>query len=221
MVSGVEGPLEDVASGVPQGSVLGPLLFPIYVNHISSSLTCEWKAFADDFKLYLSYSRVDHESLRQGVLDLQGNVDRVAQVAGGGCLDLNVDKCFVMRFSRGKIDWDLDHGEGVFTLGGGQLSIVESHRDLGVVVDSKLKFHKHVRTVIGKAGWVLGEMLRSTMCRTPKFMVSLFVSHIRPILDYCSSVWNVGYLGDAEALEGVQRRWTREINGMDHLEYAQ
>ena len=126
-----------------------------------------------------------------------------------------------MRFSRGKIDWDLDRGEGVYSLGGGRLSIVESHKDLGVVVDAKLKFHKHVRTVIGKAGRVLGEMLRSTICRTPKFMVGLFASHIRSILDYCSSAWNVGYLGDARALEGVQRRWTREINEMDHLEYAQ
>ena len=96
-------------------------------------------------------------------------------------MDLNIDKCFVMRFSRGKIYLDLDRGEGVYLLGGGWLSIVQSHRDLGVVVDSNLKFHKHVRTVIGKAGRVMGEMLRSTICRTPKFMVSLFVSHIRPI----------------------------------------
>ena len=184
-ISGVEGSLEDVASGVPQGSVLDPILFLLYVNHISSSLTCEWKAFADDFKLYLSYSRVDYELLRQGVLDLQDNIDRVAQVAEGWCLDLNIDKCFVMRFSRSKVGWNLDRGEDMYSLDGGRLSIVESHKDLGVVVDSKLKFHKHVQTVIGKTGQAMGEMLRSTICRTSKFMMSLFVSHISPILDYC------------------------------------
>ena len=107
MVSGVEGLLEAVAIGVLQGSVLGPLLFLMYVNHISSSLTCEWRAFADDFKLYLSYSRADHESLRQGVLDLKGNIDRTAQVAGGCCLDLNIDKCFVMHFSLWSIASEL------------------------------------------------------------------------------------------------------------------
>ena len=78
-MSDVEGPSEDVASGVPQGS----LLSLIYVNHISSSLTSECKAFTDDFILCQSYSRVDHESLRQELLHLQGNVDRVMQIAVG------------------------------------------------------------------------------------------------------------------------------------------
>ena len=47
---------------------------------------------------------------------LQGNIDKVAQGAGGWCLHLNIDKCFVMHFSRGKIDWDLNRGEGVYSL---------------------------------------------------------------------------------------------------------
>ena len=50
-------------------------------------------------------------------------------------------------------------------------------------------------------------------------MVSLFVSHIRPILDYCSPVWNVGWVGDVKRLESVQRRWTKEISGMERLSY--
>ena len=76
------GSLGNVVHGVSQGSVQGPLLSLIYVNHISSSLTCEWKEFTNDFKLYQSYSRVDHESLRQEVLHLQGYIDRVVQTAG-------------------------------------------------------------------------------------------------------------------------------------------
>ena len=51
-------------------------------------------------------------------------------------------------------------------------------------------------------------------------MVSLFVSHVRPILDYCSSVWNLGFVGDVRKLESVQRRWTRQITGMDGLDYV-
>ena len=51
-------------------------------------------------------------------------------------------------------------------------------------------------------------------------MIVLYVSHIRPILDYCSSVWNVGYLGDLRRLEAVQRRWTREVSGFSSLDYA-
>ena len=52
-------------------------------------------------------------------------------------------------------------------------------------------------------------------------MVQLFISHVRPILDYCSTVWNVGYMGDLRLLEAVQRRWTREIEGLGQLEYSE
>jgi len=51
-------------------------------------------------------------------------------------------------------------------------------------------------------------------------MVMFFVTHIRPILDYCSSVWNSGYVGDARLLESVQRRWTKQVDGLGVLDYA-
>ena len=63
------------------------------------------------------------------------------------------------------------------------------------------------------------QILRATVCREPSFMVTLFVSHIRPFLDYCSSVWNLGYLGDTDKLEKVQRRWTKQVHGMENMEY--
>ena len=71
---------------------------------------------------------------------------------------------------------------------------VDHYRVLGVVVDAKLKFHQHVRSVVGKAGGMMGNLLRSTICLSEEFMFTLFVTHIRPIIDYCSTVWNVGYL---------------------------
>ena len=94
------------------------------------------------------------------------------------------------------------------------------YRDLCVLVDTKLKFHKHVRSVVGKAGGMIGNLLRSTICRSEEFMFTLFVTHIRPIIDYCSTVWNVGYLEDMRKLESLQRRWTREVSGMRGLEYV-
>ena len=51
-------------------------------------------------------------------------------------------------------------------------------------------------------------------------MVMLFISHIRPIIDYCSSLWNVGYLGDVRLLESVQRRWTKQVAGLENLDYG-
>ena len=61
-------------------------------------------------------------------------------------------------------------------------------------------------SVVKKAGGLESELLRSTICHCSIFMVSLFVFHIRPIMNLCSNVWNIGYLGDLRLLESVQRR---------------
>ena len=65
-----------------------------------------------------------------------------------------------------------------YLLEGEQLSVVQCYKDLGVKIDPKLKFHNHVKTVVGKAGGLMNEFLQSTVCRDPVFMVSLFVIHI-------------------------------------------
>ena len=65
----------------------------------------------------------------------------------------------------------------------------------------------------------MSQLLRCTVCRSPDFMLKVFVSHVRPILDYCSTVWNLGFLDDARKLESVQRRWTREVTGFSEVRY--
>jgi hypothetical protein len=208
----------EVVSGVPQGSVLGPVLFLIYINHITNGVLCSFKAFADDYKLYLRYKRVK-ESAVAGVSSLQSDLDTVGAVALSWNLRLNSEKCVVLRFARGFAEWTDENPLAQYFLNGIPLKFVQSHRDLGVVVDVKLKFHHHVREVVGKASGLASSLLRSTVCRSPHFMVSLFVMHIRPLMDYCSSVWNVGFLGDLRLLESVQRRWTRNVDGLAELDY--
>ena len=93
------------------------------------------------------------------------------------------------------------------------------HTSLGALTDPELRFHNHVQSVVQKAGGLAGELLCPTVCCTLDFMVSLFISNIRPIMDFCSSVWNVGYLWDIRLLESVQRRWTRQVTDISHLGY--
>ena len=76
-----------------------------------------------------------------------------------------------------------------------------------VIVDSKLGFHEHVRILVGKCG-EMSELLRSTVCRGMDFMVTLFISHIRPVIEYCSCVLNVGFVGDVRLVESLQRRYS-------------
>ena len=67
---------------------------------------------------------------------------------------------------------------------------------------------------VGRAGALMGDLLR--ICRCREFIISLFISHIRPIIECCSCVWNVGYLADVRRL---QRRWTREVAVVGMLDY--
>ena len=98
---------------------------------------------------------------------------------------------------------------------------MQSHRDLGVMVDSSLKFHGHIDNNCRKASGIANQLLRCVICRDPDFMVQLYVSHIRPLLEYCSTVWNLGYVGDLQKLEAVQRRWTKQITGLYETEYSE
>jgi hypothetical protein len=217
-VDGICSGARDVLSGVPQGSVLGPILFLVYVNHLTHRLGSRFGAFADDFKIYLHYQRQDVLEV-DGMATLQRDLDAIFEVAASWNLFLNPAKCVVMRFSR--------HFAGINTLGGGTkyrlgnsvLEFVDSHRDLGVVVDTRLRFHCHVRDMVCRAAGLCSSLLRSTVNRSPEFMVTLFVTHVRPILDYCSCVWNVGFVEDMHLMESVQRRWTKQVYGLSNVDY--
>ena len=202
-----------VSSGVPQGSVLGPLLFIVYVNSLGQNFTCEWYSFADDLKLFVSKSKQ-----ASGTSDpmLQNDLDSLFAISHSWNLKLNPKKCIVMRFGSSNYSDGADSG---YMLGGVSLKLVNTHRDLGVLVDSSLRFHPHIAEIVRKSSGLANQLIRSTVCRSPKFMVTLFISHLRPILDYCSTVWNCGYLGDMRKLEGVQRRWTSNVSGLEGLEY--
>ena len=114
----------------------------------------------------------------------------------------------------------MNGGSGYF-LNGVELGLVGCHKDLGVAVDSSLKFHSHINSIACKAAGLANQLLRATVCRDEFFMVSLFVSHVRPLLDFCSSVWNLGYVGDLIKLEGVQRRWTKQVTGLYDFSYLE
>ena len=214
VVDGHHSSRRSVGSGVPQGSVLGPVLFLIYVNILVKDATSFWVAFADDFKLGLAYRDGLDGTVQQA--ELQRDVDRLAATSASWNLRLNYDKCVVMRFGGGCIQ--SERGPN-YTIDGVELKVVTSYKDLGVVVDRNLRFHSHIGRVVGKAGALMGNLLRSTVCRSRKFMVTLFVAHLRPFVDYCSTVWHVGYLGDLRRLESLQRRWTKEVAGMRDISY--
>ena len=97
-----------------------------------------------------------------------------------------------------------------YSIDGKLLKFVTSRKDLGVLVDSKLCFQDHICSVVRKVEDLASELLRSTICHSSIFMLSLFVSHIRSTMNLCSNVWNIGYL-DVRLLENMKQRWTSEM----------
>ena len=69
------------------------------------------------------------------------------------------------------------------------------------MIDNELKFHSHVYCITSKAAGLSVSLLNSTLCRSREFIIAQFVSHIRPLLEFSSCVWNVGYIGDLKLLE--------------------
>ena len=135
--------VSDVISGVPQGSVLGPILFLIFINDVISvcSGNATVKLFADDLKLYSVYNATDNSS------DIQQSIDKLVKLSKLWQLQINLNKCHVLPI-RSKYN---SNTFSRYTLNGSPLSSLTLASDLGAFVDSNLTFKQHICTVITKA----------------------------------------------------------------------
>ena len=123
----------------------------------------------------------------------------------------------VLRFPRPQPDQTTPP---VYTLDGLVIPTADTATDLGVTVDTELKFHSHVQSIAHKASGLLHSLLKATVCRSKEFMIFLLVTHIRPVLEYSAWLWYTGYVNDTCLLEKVQRQWTKYIEGLSDLSYA-
>lgn len=196
--------LISVTSGVPQGSVLGPLLFNIFINdiadHLGNNVQC--LLYADDLKLYSRITSIDD------CLHLQHNIDTIFQWCELNRLDLNPNKCFVMSY--GLMQQTLQYD---YVIDGSVLTRPHTIRDLGVVYDSKLAFVEHVNHTVTNAYKVLGFIIRNCRDFTRReTLVLLYNSYVRSRLEYASVVWEPYYGVHIGSLEAVQRRFLKYLN---------
>ena len=197
----VEGTLStktSVTSGVPQGSVLGPLLFLLYVNDIPDHISSGIKLFADDCKVYQPV----HSSLARDVL--QVDLNELGNWSSLWQLPFNLDKCHVLHIGPG-------NPNETYTMMGRPLKATESERDLGVIVDGQLNFHQQTAAVVSKANKVLGIVRKSFANLDMKSLPLLFKSLIRPHLEFSNCIWGPSSRGDQKLVERVQRRATKMV----------
>ena len=139
---------QDVKSGIPQGSILGPLLSISYVNDFPRSISSQMFLFADDTKLMRSLSTLaDH-------VQLQTDIDNLAKWCNTWQLNFNATECKAIHFGRATYRY------GDCYLNGVLLDSVDSYKDLGILFDTSLKFHQHASEAAMKANRVLACMRR-------------------------------------------------------------
>ena len=200
-------------SGIPQGSVLGPILFVLYINDLPESTSSPTVMFADDTKVYRKITNQNDEML------LQEDLNNLMKWSDKWLLRFHPKKCKVMTVStnsRRNPQYQLND-KGDVT----RLENIASEKDLGVVVDQNLSFSTHIQQIINKANSIVGVKRRSFVYLDENMFTNLFKALIRPHLEYAASIWNPYKVKDIETIENVQRRSTKLLPGFKQLSYSE
>ena len=209
VVNGCESSWKSVTSGVPQGSVIGPLLFVCYINDLPSVIKASFcKIFADDTKIYDVVLPDVHTS------QLQENVDALNSWSEENLLYFNAGKCSVMHFGKTNPRKD-------YCLKDENIKVSKSEKDLGVTIDDSLSFKEHVTKAIGKASQALGVIRRTFNYLNVDLFRDLYLTFIRPHLEYCVQVWSPYHRGEIDKLEKFQRRATKLVPSLTELPYEE
>lgn len=198
--NGYNSPLSKVTSGVPQGSVLGPLLFLIYINDLPDSINSAIRLFADDCVIY---REINNEYDNQF---LQSDLDTVSTWCNKWLMTLNSNKSKCMSITRRSISPPC-----TYRINAVPLQHVSSYKYLGVYITNNLSWHTHVTYICNNANRTLG-YLRRNFSRAPlSLKILLYRSLIRPKLEYASAIWDPVQQNLINALESVQNRSVRFI----------
>ena len=197
-----------VTSGVPQGSVLGPVLFLIYINDLEDGVTNWILKFADDTKMF---GKVNNQ--READI-MQKDIDRLVQWSVEWQMLFNVKKCKTMHIGK-------QHAERVYTMNGCRIDTVTEEKDLGVVIRNDLKSSSQCTLAYNKANRMLGVINRTVSYKTKEVMTRLYKTLVRPLLEFCTAAWSPYYVKDKDQLERIQHRFTRMIPMIKELPYEQ
>lgn len=184
-----------VCSGVPQGSVLGPLLFIVYLSDLYQGLKTNHSSFADDTNIFcnplLQYN------------DLQEDLETIKLWTQKWKMPINESKCTVLHIGRNNPNFNYYFSQQI------KITSVTSQRDLGILITSDLKWEQHIIQITKKANTMI-YLIQKSFCNLSKEMLlKLYKSYIRPKLEHVQSIWHPFYIKDIEQVERVQRRITK------------
>ena len=212
VVEGRLSSLSPVISGVPQGTVLGPILFLIHISDIAKrvSPTTTASSYVDDTRVVRSM--VDPTS---GCRQLQDDLTSIYDWAEEVNMRFNSDKFECLRYWPRK-----NKPEIGYTSPDGSLIEEKEHlRDLGVEMANDLTFKVHINNTVEGANKLIGWALRTFRRRGKGLMMTIWKCIIQPKLDYTSQLWSPSDQASINALESLSRNFTSQITGLGHLDY--
>ena len=195
----------NVTSGVPQGLVFGPISFLILIKDLPLEVISPMSLFADDSKVFSRITSDKNKKKDRTYNEcelLQKDLINIKEWASKWKMEFNVDKCKIMHLGTTNPGYSYSMGEQ-------NLAITTDERDLGVLVDDKLVFDKHIIGIVNKANRMLGMIRRGFSCMDKEIFMYLYPVLVRPLLEYCVQVWSPYRQDLIDLIEGVQRRVLR------------
>ena len=185
----------DVTSGVPQGTVMGPIMFLIFINDLPSVVNSPCKLFADDLVIYRQINNQEDQ------ITLQRDMDRLADWESKWGMQFHPDKCEHIMITRKRKPL-----RTTYSLRGHALKTVESAKYLGVTITSKLDWKEHIENTTKKASKTLGFLRRNLKNAAEKTRETAYKTLIRPQVEYCAGIWDPHTKELTNRIEMTQRR---------------
>ena len=201
-LEGVESNKVPVTSGVPQGTVLGPILFLIYINDFPEYIKhSKLRLFADDSIIYNNIKNT------KDAQNLQLDLDAACKWESDWLMKFHPDKCNVLSVTQKRKPIQYN-----YTLRGHPLLKVKNAKYLGITIQDNLKFDKHINNITNKANQTLGFLKRNLKIQSSKVKEHAYKALVRPKLEYSSTVWDPHTKSQINQIEKVQRRAARFVS---------